>query len=96
MGGPRTVRGYNEGEFASTSLGWFSTELRYLLGRGSRVYPFLDAGTYRDAAGWHATPGYGAGARVATRAGVLGLDYGVAFRDSPVRGKVHLSFDAAF
>jgi outer membrane protein assembly factor BamA len=96
LGGPGTVRGYNEEEFTSTRLGWFSTELRYSLDRTSSVYPFLDVGAYRDSLGWHAEPGYGAGTRVATQVGVLGLDYGVAFQRSPLRGKVHLSCDVSF
>ena len=96
LGGPGTVRGYNEDEFSSTRLGWFNTELRYSLDRISSVYPFLDVGAYHDSDGWHAEPGYGVGTRVATQVGVLGLDYGVAFRRSPLRGKVHLSYDVSF
>jgi hemolysin activation/secretion protein len=96
LGGPGTVRGYREDEFASTRVGWFSTELRYSLDRTSSVYPFLDLGVCQDSLGWQMKPGYGAGTRVTTRAGVFGLDYGVALRDSPLRGKVHLSYDVAF
>jgi outer membrane protein assembly factor BamA len=96
LGGPGTVRGYREDEFASTRLGWFSTELRYRLDRASSVYPFTDVGVYRDSLDWQVKPGYGIGTRVATRVGILGFDYGVAFRDSPLRGKVHLSYDLTF
>lgn len=96
MGGPGTVRGYREDEFVSTRLGWFTSEVRYLLDRTSSAYPFLDAGVYQDSTGWQVKPGYGVGTRVATPVGVLGLDYGVAFRDSPLRGKVHLSYDVTF
>ena len=96
LGGPGTVRGYREDEFTSTRVGWFNTELRYSLDRTSSVFPFLDAGVYQDSLGWQVKPGYGVGTRVATRAGVLGLDYGIAFRDSPLRGKVHLSYDLTF
>ena len=96
LGGPSTVRGYREDEFASTRVGWFSTELRYSLDRTSSIFPFLDVGIYQDSLDWQVKPGYGAGTRVATQVGVLGLDYGVAFRDSPLRGKVHLSYDLLF
>ena len=96
MGGPGTLRGYREDEFGAARLGWGSSELRLLPDRQSRLYPFLDAGAFSDSLGWHLKPAYGIGARVATRAGVLGVDYGVAFQDSPLRGKVHLSFDATF
>ena len=96
LGGPGIARGYAEDEFVSTRVGWFSTELRYSLDRTSSVYPFLDVGVYQDSLGWQVEPGYGVGTRVATQVGVLGLDYGVAFRDSPLRGKVHLSYDVMF
>jgi outer membrane protein assembly factor BamA len=96
LGGPGTVRGYREDEFTSTRVGWFSTELRYSLDRTSSVFPFLDAGVYQDSLGWEVRPGYGAGTRVAMPVGVLGFDYGIAFRDSPLRGKVHLSYDVTF
>jgi outer membrane protein assembly factor BamA len=96
LGGPGTVRGYREDEFVSTRLGWFSSELRYRLDHSSSVYPFTDVGVYRDSLDWQVKPGYGIGTKVATRVGVLGFDYGVAFRDSPHRGKVHLSYDLTF
>ncbi|HTW90324.1 MAG TPA: BamA/TamA family outer membrane protein [bacterium] len=96
IGGPGTVRGYSEDEYTSTRLGWFSSEFRYNLDRMSSVFPFFDVGSYQDSLGWHVEPGYGAGTRVATQAGVFGLSYGVAFRDSPLHGKVHLSYDVTF
>jgi len=96
LGGPGTVRGYREDEFFATRVGWFNTELRYSLDRTSSVFPFLDAGVHRDSLGWQVRPGYGVGTRVATQVGVLGFDYGIAFRDSPLRGKVHLSYDVTF
>jgi outer membrane protein assembly factor BamA len=96
LGGPGTVRGYREDEFVSARVGWFSTELRYSLDRTSSIYPFLDVGIFQDSLGWQVEPGYGIGTRVATQVGVLGFDYGVAFRDSPLRGKVHLSYDVLF
>jgi outer membrane protein assembly factor BamA len=94
LGGPGSVRGYQEAEFTSRQVGWLRTELRYSLGRASSLFPFFDVGAYQDAR--HIVPGYGVGTRVATRVGVLGLDYGIAFRDSPLRGKVHLSYDVLF
>jgi outer membrane protein assembly factor BamA len=96
LGGPGTVRGYREDEFTSTRVGWFNTELRYSLDRTSSIFPFLDAGVYQDSLSWQVEPGYGVGTRVATQVGVLGFDYGIAFRDSPLRGKVHLSYDVTF
>jgi translocation and assembly module TamA len=96
LGGPASVRGYRESEFAARKAGWVKLELRYLLDRSSRAFPFFDVGVYEGAAGWNVVQAYGAGARVGTRVGVLGVDYGVAFRDSPLRGKVHLSLETEF
>jgi outer membrane protein assembly factor BamA len=96
MGGSLNLRGYNENEFTSDKLGWVRSELRYRLGRTNRVYPFVDAGTYHDSLGWQVKPAYGAGLRVGTGVGLFGLDYGVAFGESPARGKVHLRFETEF
>jgi outer membrane protein assembly factor BamA len=96
LGGTGSLRGYREDEFASTTVGWWSSELRFLLDRLSRLYPFFDLGTYYDSGVWRLKYGYGAGAVAATAAGVFGFDYGIAFSENLLRGKVHLSFEAEF
>ena len=96
LGGANTVRGYRDEQFRSRLLGWGSIEPAAYLGPSSRAYPFVDAGAFTDETGWHVVFGYGVGARVATRAGAVGFDYGVAFGENPLSGKVHLSFDAEF
>ena len=96
LGGANTVRGYRDEQFRSRLLGWGSIEPAAYFGSSSRAYPFVDAGAFTDETGWHAVLGYGVGARIATRAGAVGFDYGVAFGENPLSGKVHLSFEAEF
>ncbi|MBM3313099.1 hypothetical protein FJY70_00740 [candidate division WOR-3 bacterium] len=96
LGGAGTLRGYREEQFVSTHVGWFATEPRYLPESASCLYPFFDVGVYQDSLGWQVKPGYGAGARIGTRSGVFALDYGIAWQDSPLRGKVHLGYEIAF
>lgn len=96
MGGANSLRGFREEQFVAPYLGWLNCELRYVLAAGTRLYPFLDAGTYSEDDGWRLVAGYGLGVKWQTRAGMLGIDYGVALGDSPLRGKVHLSLATGF
>lgn len=96
LGGGSSVRGFRDGQFLAAQVGWLNCELRYGLAADTRVYPFLDVGAYLDSGSWHLIAGYGAGVRWQTRVGRLGVDYGIALRDSPLRGKVHLSLVAGF
>jgi hemolysin activation/secretion protein len=96
LGGARSVRGLRENEFASDRTVVLRAELRYLPDRQSRIYPFFDCGAFVHQGRWRFISGCGAGVRAATRAGVLGLDYGVAVGEHPLQGKVHLSFETGF
>ncbi len=96
MGGAGGLRGYRDGQFRARSLGWLSLEPRYLAGGLSRLYPFVDIGGYGADGAIRLAAAWGVGARVGTGSGLLGLDYGVAFGESPLSGKVHLSLKIAF
>jgi hemolysin activation/secretion protein len=96
LGGTESVRGFREEQFRSWAVGWASLEPSFCMGSVSRVYPLADVGGYRDGDRWRPACGYGAGMRTAAGIGVVGLDYGVAFGDSPGRGKVHLSLQTEF
>ncbi len=97
LGGVGSLRGYRDGEFSSNWTGTTKAELRYLPDRQSRVYPFVDCGVFRDDRGrWRLVSGWGLGVRAATRAGVLGVDYGIPLSESPLRGKVHFLYEVSF
>jgi hemolysin activation/secretion protein len=96
LGGAGSVRGFREHEFRSGRAVWLNIETRLVPDRGTRVYPFFDCGAFEEQGRWRVISGYGAGARAATRVGVLGVDYGVAAGESLLRGKVHISYEGSF
>ncbi len=100
LGGAGSIRGYREGEFFGTSVAWANLEYRLLLEGESRFYVFVDYGQFgrsvRDAGSQSLRQisgqklGYGLGLRVDSKAGLLGLDYGLGQGDSITQGKIHL------
>lgn len=96
LGGAKTLRGYREDEFAGPQLGWWNCEVHWSLGRTVVGYPFFDAGACEVASGRLVRFGYGLGLRAETGLGTIEISYGTALGDSPLLGKVHLSFAAGF
>jgi outer membrane protein assembly factor BamA len=106
LGGANSMRGYREGELRTALGAWLNTELRYLVGPTTRVYPFFDCAILQEppiayqlsAIAYHLHAAYGAGLRIGSRLGVVGLDYGVPIRlgASPLRGKLHFSLQTDF
>lgn len=101
LGGAKTMRGYYEEEFSGERVGWVNSEYRFLIGRSSRVGPFLDLGYFQyqeeDGTAVKETKiGYGLGMRVGTSWGVFFLDYGLGEGDGPLEGKVHFGFEKDF
>ncbi|HMW33849.1 MAG TPA: POTRA domain-containing protein [bacterium] len=107
FGGLKTLRGYTEGFFSGTRVGWNNLELRYVTGRASRLFVFYDQGYYyrrayadlertkinkQDGFPW----GYGFGMRFGTRLGQFALDYGLGQNDRPSDGKIHFGFTGTF
>lgn len=101
MGGYGSLRGYHEDEFSSFRLAWTNYELRYLLNPDSRVYLFFDQGFVARDLSTVKTDlfGVGAGIKVKTRLGILGLEYGLGYRDKRFSriglGMVHAGLDVA-
>lgn len=101
MGGYGSIRGYHEDEFSSFRLAWTNYELRYLLGPDSRIYLFFDQGfVAKDKSSVKSDIfGLGAGLKVKTRLGILGLEYGVGYRDKSFSrlglGMIHAGLDVA-
>lgn len=94
FGGARTLRGYREEQFRGSRVTWSNFEYRYLLGKRSRAFIFLDSGYYwrREASNTveAAKIGYGFGLRMETGLGILGVDYGLGPGDGLINGKVHV------
>jgi outer membrane protein insertion porin family len=99
MGGARTLRGYREEQFHGWLVLWANLEYRYMLGRRSWAFLFVDGGHYSlrqrnplteeiDQANQEKL-GYGLGFRVESGLGILGVDYGLGEGDGLTDGKVH-------
>jgi outer membrane protein assembly factor BamA len=95
MGGSKTLRGYREFQFMGSRVAWSNAEFRYILGRRSRVFVFMDNGYYYSENPQSRNEaykiGYGFGFRLETGLGIMGIDYGLGKGDSIMNGKIHVS-----
>jgi outer membrane protein insertion porin family len=99
LGGINSIRGYREEEFFGTMIAWANLEYRFLLEGNSRFFLFTDYGYFerkifssnneasRKISGKKL--GYGFGLRIDSKAGLLGIDYGLGEGDSFSQGKIH-------
>ncbi len=100
LGGASNLRGYDEDWFSGPRRVHANLEYRFLMGRNSQFFTFLDLGsvTFID----HPSEfdrlriGYGFGARLESKGGIIQLDYGLAAGDSALRGKIHVKLGASF
>lgn len=100
LGGTKSLRGYQEEQFMGDRIAWINLEHRYLVSARSRIFYFLDIGYYHDRRAGRQNQAenvnevkysYGVGLRLESKAGILGLDYGLGEKDRPSQGKIHLS-----
>lgn len=99
LGGPGSVRGYREGEILGTRVAWINLEYRFILDQTSRFHLFVDYGHFARISGSAADNsfenisgeklGYGMGLRIDSKAGLLGVDYGLGQADDFNQGKIH-------
>jgi outer membrane protein insertion porin family len=106
LGGINSLRGYREEEFSGTKVAWTNLEYRFLLGLESRFFVFADYGYFfrqarsieekilRNISGKKL--GYGFGIRIDSRAGLLGIDYGIGEKDRLSEGKIHFGIVSSF
>ncbi len=99
LGGINSLRGYREEEFFGTKVAWTNLEYRFLWGPDSRFFIFADYGyffrkarsieeeSFRKISGKRL--GYGFGIRIDSKAGLLGIDYGIGEKDRLSEGKIH-------
>ena len=100
LGGATTLRGYDEDWFSGPRRVYANFEYRFLVGPDSQIFIFTDLG----AVTLIETPsvfdtlrvGYGFGARLESRGGILRINYGLAAGESLLRGKIHVNLGAAF
>ena len=100
LGGATTLRGYDEDWFSGPRQVYANLEYRFLVGPDSQIFVFTDLG----AVTLIETPsvfdrlrvGYGVGARLESKGGILRINYGLAAGDSPLRGKIHVNLGASF
>ena len=98
LGGASSLRGYREEQFAGVRALWGGVEHRFLIGRRSRVFLFLDSGLISDRLAFGPEvremtlyrTGYGAGLRTDSRAGVVGVDVGFGQDEGLGGGKIHI------
>ena len=100
LGGATSLRGYDEDWFSGPRRVYANFEYRFLVGPDSQIFVFTDLG----AVTLIETPsvfdtlrvGYGFGARLESRGGILRINYGLAAGESLLRGKIHVNLGAAF
>ncbi len=99
FGGATTLRGYRENEFLAAQVAWLNSEYRFILGRRSFFFLFVDAGYYtRPTDDVLLLPGvqsfkygYGTGVRVNTAIGNIGVSFALGQGDTFSTAKIHIS-----
>ena len=98
LGGANTLRGYREGQFLGSRVAWTNLEYRFLAGQRSYVFGFIDAGYVltpdRPEVGLVRQEmnmvGYGAGLRVDTPLGLIGVSLAFGKGDTFSTSKLHI------
>jgi outer membrane protein insertion porin family len=98
LGGTKTLRGYRENQFLGSRVAWTNAEYRFLLGRRSFLFGFLDTGYYsRPDDPEDGIPaedgfkyGYGIGVRTDTPVGYISVSFALGQGDSFSTAKIHV------
>ncbi|HEY5615234.1 MAG TPA: POTRA domain-containing protein [Bacteroidota bacterium] len=98
LGGTATLRGYREGQFLGSRIAWSNIEYRFLIAPRSFLYLFTDAAyivspdfsATGGAASEQTKIGFGAGLRVDTALGLLGVSIALGEGDTFGTAKLHL------
>lgn len=104
VGGPSTLRGYEDGQFRGNSMLRASLEYRVPVAKRVSLLGFIDSGYAWDKRVEDnfdlskIKVGYGVGVRLQTPIGPVKLDYGFGKRDDDgsYKGKFHFSFGGSF
>jgi outer membrane protein assembly factor BamA len=90
FGGAGSLRGYSNDFFQGTQIAWVALEIRRLIDNLSSFILFYDQGYYRQANMPNYPHSFGVGIRLASRMGVIGLDYGFGKGDTFSTAKIHI------
>ncbi len=104
VGGFRLLRGFDEESIYTNLYGVATVEYRYLLGRNSWFYGFIDAGSTQNKSYLttisHGYLGFGTGLALETKAGVLNISIAEGKRNDTRldfrQTKIHLGFISLF
>ncbi len=99
LGSGETVRGYAEDRIWGNHALWNQTEFSFGIHGQSRYMFFYDMGivdTSGDRQGGRIIHGYGAGLRVASRFGVMRIDYALNPDLGPLEGRLHAGWIQGF
>lgn len=98
FGGTTTLRGYRESQFFASQIAYINWEYRFLTGRASSFFGFIDGGYFSRPADQirgitrqeKNLYGFGIGARVETGLGIMNINYALGEGDSFSNGKIHV------
>lgn len=98
FGGTTTLRGYRENQFFASQIAYINSEYRFLTGRASSLFGFVDGGYFARPADAlkgitrqeKSLYGFGIGARIETGLGILNVNYALGEGDSFSNGKIHV------
>ncbi|MGC9363148.1 MAG: BamA/TamA family outer membrane protein [Fidelibacterota bacterium] len=100
FGGATDLRGYPNDFFRGSRIAWGTVELRRLIGNFSSFYLFFDQGYYQRFDDGKSVSGYpcsyGVGMRLASRMGIIGVDYGFGKGDTFSTAKIHIRLIGRF
>lgn len=100
FGGATDLRGYPNDFFRGSRIAWSTVELRRLIANLSSFYLFFDQGYYQRFDDGKSVSGYpcsyGVGMRLASRMGIIGVDYGFGKGDTFSTAKIHIRLIGRF
>ncbi|WP_081170537.1 hypothetical protein [Niastella populi] len=100
IGGYKLLRGFDEESIFASQYAIGTIEYRYLIGRNSYLFYFIDGGWSKNAAAYSRVSNYywgtGLGMALETRAGIFNLSYAVGKRDDAKfnmrQSKIHIGY----
>ena len=100
LGGANSLRGYDEDFFFGQRRFYGNFEYRLLMGHISQVFGFVDIGSVtkltKSTISEPIKIGYGLGARIESKGGILRINYALSRESALSQGKIHVNLGASF